>query len=139
MAQLFIININSGSLLPIPQLCNCIQVSTYSLEFVKQTQQILNGHCSMWLKIFLVGLNWGHEDRHRETKINNSLSVSPLYLLYKDHKGWSFGMPGEPPSRPIAATKSSQNVHFSEMISQVVEPICSEFLYLKLSVKERKL
>ena len=98
-----------------------------NLPFVKQNQDILNGHCSMWLKIFLVGRNWGHEDRHRETKLNHSLCVSPLYLLFKDHKGWSFGMPGEPPSRPIASTTTSQNTHLSEMISEVVEPIAAAF------------
>ena len=40
-----------------------------TLEFVQQNQDILNGHCSMWLKMFLVGRNWGHEDRHREAKM----------------------------------------------------------------------
>ena len=44
------------------------------INYVKDNQRVLNGHCSMWLKIFKVGQNWKHEDRHRETKINKSLS-----------------------------------------------------------------
>ena len=59
------------------------------LETIKENQRKLNGHCSMWMKIFRMGKDWRHEDRHREVKINNSLEVCPLYLMYKNHKGWT--------------------------------------------------
>ena len=37
-------------------------------DFVKSNQRVLNGHCSLWLKIFNVGQDWMHQARHRETK-----------------------------------------------------------------------
>ena len=33
------------------------------LAFVKKNQRLLNAHCSMMIKIFLVGKNWEHESR----------------------------------------------------------------------------
>ena len=56
-------------------------------EIVKSTQTELNGNVSMLIKVFKLGAEWGHSDRVRETMINNSLSICPMYLLYKDHKG----------------------------------------------------
>ena len=35
-------------------------------DFVRETQRILNGHCSVLMKIFNTGSNWSHESRHRE-------------------------------------------------------------------------
>ena len=58
------------------------------LDFVGKNNRILNGHCSMLLKIFLVGRNWEHEGRMRETFLTHSLNVCPFYLLFKEHKGW---------------------------------------------------
>ena len=77
----------------------------------------------MRLKILLVGKNWDHEDRHRAAMINHSLAVCPFYLLFKDHKGWEGHMGGPPPTRGIASANSGQNVHMSEIISLIVEPI----------------
>ena len=87
------------------------------MDIVKAIEHQLNGHMSMLLKIFMVGANWGHEDRVRATKIIHSLSVAPLYLLYKDHKGWTLEMGGAPPSRPVASAGSGQNDHFSENVT----------------------
>ena len=77
----------------------------------------------MLIKILLIGKNWRHEDRHREAKINHSLSVCPLYLLFKDHKGWSGHMGGPPPTRGIASASSGQNSHLSEIVSLFIEPV----------------
>ena len=95
------------------------------MDVVKAIEHQLNGHMSMILKIFNVGANWGHEDRVRATKIIHSLSVAPLYLLYKDHKGWTLEMGGAPPSRPVASAGSGQNDHFSENVSQMLEPVAN--------------
>jgi hypothetical protein len=70
----------------------------------------VNGHVSMLLKVFKVGKNWNHQDRLRETMINNSLAVCPLYLLFKDHKGWNWGK-GAPPTRPVASGNRGMNLH----------------------------
>ena len=53
--------------------------------------------------------------------------MAPLYLLFKDHKGWSVNIGGEPPSRPVASANSGQNVHLSEVVSQILEPIANNW------------
>ena len=63
--------------------------SEVDLEFLIKNQRKLNGHISMLLKTFLVGESHGHYERIRNLKITHSLSVAPLYLLFKDHKGWT--------------------------------------------------
>ena len=70
-----------------------------NLEFVNSNQRLVNGHCSMWCKIFLVGKNWKQEE-------NYSLTVCPLKLMYKDHKGWTGLIGGPAPTRPIASANS---------------------------------
>ena len=75
----------------------------------------------------MVGAAWGHEDRTRATKITHSLSVAPLYLLYKDHKGWTVDMGGSPPSRPVASAGSGQNDNFSEVASIMLEPVANQW------------
>ena len=63
--------------------------SEVNLEFLIKNQRKVNGHISMLLKTFLVGESHGHFDRIRNLKLTHSLSVAPLYLLFKDHKGWT--------------------------------------------------
>ena len=50
-----------------------------------------------------------------------------MYLLYKDHKGWKWGDGGSPPTRPIASGNQGMNMHLSEMISEVVEPVADVY------------
>ena len=95
------------------------------LEFVMKNETQINGHMSMLLKTFMVGQGWGHEDRTRSTKITHSLSVAPMYILFKDHKGWSVRMGTAPPSRPVASAGGGQNDHFSENVSQLLEPVAN--------------
>ena len=44
---------------------------------ITSNQSRLNGHVSMWLKIFRAGQRWKHEDRMRESMINHSMAVCP--------------------------------------------------------------
>ena len=55
--------------------------------------------------------------------MTHSLSVAPLYLLFKDHKGWQIDSGTPPPSRPVVSAGSGQNDHLSEIISHILEPI----------------
>ena len=96
-----------------------------SLEFVMKNETQINGHMSMLLKTFMVGKDWGHEDRTRATKITHSLSVAPMYIMYKDHKGWSVSMGTTPPSRPVASAGGGQNDNLSETVSQALEPVAN--------------
>ena len=95
------------------------------MEFVGDNEKIINGHISMLLKTFMVGATWSHEGRHRATKINNGLAVSPMYLLYKDHKNWTVEMGGVPPTRPVCSAGGGQNDHLSETVSQLLEPVAN--------------
>ena len=77
----------------------------------------------MLCKVFTIGESHKHLYRIRSLKITMSLSVAPLYLLFKDHKGWSLETGGPPPSRPVVSAGGGQNDHMSEIISHVLEPV----------------
>ena len=90
---------------------------------IKSTQTELNGNVSMMIKIFKLGAEWNHGERMRESMLNKSLAVCPLYLLYKDHKGWSLQKGPVPPTRPVASGNRGMNMHLSEIISEILEPV----------------
>ena len=94
---------------------------------VVRTQKELNGNVSMLLKIFKVGKNWQHEDRMRETMLNNSLALCPMYLLFKDHKGWDIKKGPVPPTRPVASGNRGMNIHLSEIVSEILEPVADSY------------
>ena len=90
-------------------------------ETASDTQRKLNGHMSMWLKITQAGDNWNHKDRFRETCINQSNSVSPMYMLLKDHKPTK---PGEiPKTRPVVSGCNGMGVHLSNHLSEIVDAV----------------
>ena len=97
-----------------------------NLEFLLKNQNRLNGHVSMLLKTFNAGADWNHQARLRATKLTHSLSVAPLYLLFKDHKGWTVEAGGPPPTRPVASAGGGQDDHLSETISTVLEPVANK-------------
>ena len=92
-------------------------------EDMKLAQRELNGHIAMAIKIFKIGSNWGHEARVRETMMGESLESCPVHLLYKDHKGWSQDKGGVPPTRSVAGGNRGINLHLSEIVSDVLEPM----------------
>ena len=69
------------------------------LDFLQENQRRVNGYISMLCKIFQIGDAHNHKDRVRSLKITLSLSVAPMYLLFKDHKGWSLDTGTPPPSQ----------------------------------------
>ena len=78
-----------------------------SHEQVRAIQKVVNDH-SFWLrKIFGLGVEWGHEDRIGNSMTDRGEVVAPLYLLIKDHKGWSYeeGSP-PPPDQYVVATRA---------------------------------
>ena len=60
-----------------------------STDDLKKNQRHLNGHVSMMLKFFGAGADWSHQQRLRESMLNEGISVFPLWLLFKCHKEWS--------------------------------------------------
>ena len=51
----------------------------------------------------------------------------PLSLLYKEHKEWSYEDGGIPLTRPVAGGHLGMNMHISEIISDIVEPLADTF------------
>jgi hypothetical protein len=49
------------------------------LKELKANQTKLNGTLSMLIKVFGIGKDWKHENRWRESMMNESLSVCPLW------------------------------------------------------------
>ena len=97
------------------------------LEFLVNNQRSIKSHMSMVLNMFDAGADWNHQAIIRATKLTHSLSVAPLYLLYKDHKGWVVSMGGPPPTRPVASAGGGQIDHLSETVSIVLEPVAREW------------
>ena len=96
-------------------------------EVIKSTQAELNGHMSMFIKFCRIGESWNHGKRVRETMINQSMSISPMYLTFKDHKGWDYREGTVPPTRPICGGNTGMNIHISEALSEVIEPMVEAF------------
>ena len=74
-----------------------------------------------------MGHLWKHGDTIRATMINHSHTLCPMYLTYKDHKGWSGEDNSPPPTRPIAGGNTGMNLHLSEVISEIIEPLVDAY------------
>ena len=98
------------------------------LEILKKAQNEINGHTSMLIKIFSIGEAWKHTSRVRETMLGESMATCPLSLLYKDHKGWTMNKGTCPPTRPVAGGHLGMNIHLSEVISDLVEPLVDKYV-----------
>ena len=96
-------------------------------ETIKDTQNDLNGNMSMIIKFCRVGSMWKHGRRVRETMLNKSMSVCPMYLTYKDHKGWDAKGGTPAPTRPICGGNTGMNIHISEALSEFVEPLVDAY------------
>ena len=92
-------------------------------EELRTAQKELNGHMAMLIKIFKIGDQWGHGSRVRETMMGESLESCPVHLLYKDHKGWDQSKGGVPPTRHVAGGNRGINLHLSEVVSDILEPM----------------
>ena len=60
-----------------------------SCDDVRTVQKLVNDHSTWIRKIFGFGAGWGHEDRLGYSMTDRGEVVAPLYLLIKDHKGWT--------------------------------------------------
>ena len=98
-----------------------------SLDQVRDNQHELNSQVSMILKIFKVGGTWGHGDRARGNMLCNSEMICNMYILFKDHKGWHWGLGTDPPGRPIASGNGGQNIHMSELTSEIIESVVTAY------------
>ena len=98
------------------------------MEEVKMAQRELNGHISMLIKTFKIGSHWKHGYRIRETMMGENQSVCPLSLLFKDHKGWKADSGTVPPTRPVMGGYLGINLHLSEIVSDVLDPVVGTYV-----------
>ena len=68
-----------------------------------------------------LGKHWDQVGRMRETMINHSTLVPPMYLLCKDHKTVK---PGDLPStRPVVSGCKGMNLNLNDILSDILEPL----------------
>ena len=90
-------------------------------EDARRIQRLTNGHTSCWIKIGKMGETWKQVERIRETCINQSCCVAPMYQTLKDHKKLK---PGEiHKTRAIVSSKSGMGVHLNNILSEFIEPL----------------
>ena len=77
-------------------------------DTIKESQKELNGHVSMCIKFF---------------KIGKCLEHTP-----KDHKGWRADSGTVPPTRPGVGGHLSVNLHLSEIVSDVLDPVVGTYM-----------
>ena len=92
-----------------------------SWDAVWEKQKLLNGHVSLWIKIGKIGEDWNHTERVRETCINKSCSIPPMYLLWKDHKESKDGDTLK--SRPVISSQSGMGIHLNNILTDFVDPL----------------
>ena len=95
---------------------------------LKLAQGELNGHTSMMIKIFSKGEVWEHTHRIRESMLGEAMATCRLSLLYKDHEGWASHMGTCPPTRPVISGNMGMNIHLSEVVSDLIEPLVDKFI-----------
>ena len=55
--------------------------------------------------------------------MGNGMTVCPISLLFKDHKGWTNEQDTVPPTRHVAGGHVGLNLNLSELVSEVAEPL----------------
>ena len=87
---------------------------------VAEIERNLNGHASMWIKMWGVGEHHNHTSRVRESRITHSKNIASMTLLLKDHKK-------DLSSRPVVSGNTSNTRGMSIMVSQVLESVADSF------------
>ena len=83
---------------------------------LRKVERKLNAASSMFIKIFRVGENRAHTERHRSNFITHFANPSQMKLLHKYHKG-----PGTKKMRRLNGP--GMNVAVSNLLADLLEPI----------------
>ena len=67
---------------------------------------------------------------------DHNSEVADMYLLFKDHKKWSPDSGDPLPSRPVVSGNQTCNVHLSELLSEILEPVAKEMLEAEILSSE---
>merc|ERR1711888_417258 len=88
---------------------------------LRGVERRLNAGCSMFIKIFWVGEQVDHIERHRSNSITHLANPSHMKLYHKDHKP-----PGKVHMR--RTNGPGLNLPFSNYLADVLEPIANEMV-----------
>ena len=71
--------------------------------------------------------------------LGEGLATCPVSFLFKDHKDWVNGSEHVPPTRHVAGGHVGMNLHLSEVISDILEPLVGTIKGCEvISTEERK-
>ena len=79
-----------------------------------------------WLCKFLNHSIQTDDERMMKNNLDHNSEVADMYLLFKDHKMWTPSSGSPIPSRPVVSGNKTYNVHLSEILSEVLEPVAKE-------------
>ena len=71
----------------------------------------------------------------RNTQDHNS-EVAEMYILLKDHKKWDSNSKQPVPCRPVVSGNGTYNVHLSELLSELLEPVAKEMCGAEIASTE---
>ena len=94
-------------------------------QHVKSLQNKVNSVVWWLSKIINHSRNTG-EKRMMDNNQDHNGEIAEMYLLLKDHKTWTPESDTSVPSRPVVSGNKTYNVHLSELLSELLEPIAKE-------------
>ena len=89
-----------------------------------------------WLSKFLNHSIQTDDKRMMRNIQDHNSEVADMYLLFKDHKSWTPNSDAPIPSRPVVSGNKTYNVHLSELLSEVLEPVAKESTGAEVSSTE---
>ena len=104
-------------------------------EKVKTLQNQVNSTV-WWLSKILNHARDTDEERMQRNIQNNNCELAEMYLLLKDHKKWSADSDSAVPSRPVVSGNDTYNVHLSELLSEILEPVSKEICGAEIASTE---
>ena len=93
------------------------------MEEVESAEKQLVGHSFQLARALRMGATHGQEDKVRDNLRSENVAIPSLYALIKDHKVMVEGEPVK--SRPVCGALESPNGQLSNILSEVINVICS--------------
>ena len=94
-----------------------------TMEEVNNVEKQLVGHSFQLARALRMGAAHGQEDKVRDNLRSEHVAIPSLYALIKDHKVMLEGEPIK--SRPVCGALESPNGQLSNILSEVINVICS--------------
>ena len=102
--------------------CHTIKDRKVLWPEIKQLQKNINNH-TWWVSHIVGNCKNTNPQRMIKNIQDYSHQIPEMQILVKDHKQWSEDSKKAIPSRPVLSGNNCINMHLSELISELVEPI----------------